>query len=390
VKIWAGLRLVPVMKMSGRRIALIFPALLAVGCGNQQIAHPTTDNIPKASEITFTVTDEPTSDRALAAVVDKLKAAHIEHSVISTDADKPVPFGVVDAVLPSSDGYVVLDAERLRLSSFSADGHPRFSLRLGNRKTAGRPRALAWLSAKRLVVGGDKILRVFDTNETPYKEMPSQPHEGNIEGLCLLGNQLFTRAPNTANAIAVLGVGNAGDLRQAGISFRARYRSSHDEIATKLSHGQVACIQGANIVVDGFNVLSPYITAFSAAGERLWTSAIQDYQLPRIVESTVRGRTTIMDEHQEGAYDQLASLASLGPDHVLAQFVRFTPGETLPTLRTFVFDAKSGRGAFVGDRLSLIRSASSSHLFTVDTETFKKLTVMSWDEVSRIRPRSAR
>ena len=367
----------PLTKMDST-IAILFHALLAVGCGNQQIAHPTADNIPKPDEITFTVTDEPTSDRALAAVVDKLKAARIEHTVISTDAQKPVPFGVVDAVLPSSDGYVVLDAEGLRLSSFSADGHPQFSLRLGDRKTAGRPRALTWLSDKKLVVGGDKILRVFDTSEMPYKEMPSRPHEGEIEGLCVVDNHLVARAPNTANTISVLGVGSVGELSQAGISFRSRYRSPHDDIATTLSHGQVACVQDANVVVDGFNVLSPYLTAFSATGERLWTSAIQSYKLPRIVENTVRGRATIMDE-QKGAYDQLASLASLGPNHVLAQFVRLTPGGTLPTLRTFVFDAKSGRGAFAGDGLSLIRAASASRLFTVDTETFKKLTVMSWN-----------
>lgn len=357
----------------------MFLALLAVGCGNQQIVHPTSDNIPKSSEITFTVTDGATSDGSLSALVDKLKAARAEHTVASTDTEKPTPFGVVDAVLPTADGYVVLDVERLVLSLFSADGHPRFSLSLGPRKAAGHPRALALLPNGRLVLGGDKVLRVFDTNETPYKEMPSQPYEGDIEGLCLLGNRLLVRAADTSNSIAVLSVGSAGDLRHTGISFSSRYRSPHEEIATSLSHGQIACIQGANVVVDAIAVLSPYLRAFSAAGERVWTSAIENYRLPRIVEFTVDGRTMTMDE-QRNVHDQLASVAPLGPEHVLAQFVRFRPGsKTLPTLRTFVFDAKSGRGAFVGDGFPLVRAAGFSRLFTVDTETFKKLTVMSWN-----------
>ena len=357
----------------GTAVVLVCAAA-SVGCTSREQVHPTRENLLPDAQVTTVIADDVASTHEQSLLLRRLKTAVPMHTVTHVGLEKPVPFGVVTSVAPISTGYLVFDSQKRGLHAFDADGRPHLSTSLGTRETAGRPRAFAVLQNGTIVIGGDRVLRSFAVDGAAFKELPSTPIERDVEELCVVGKSLFVRASAVGDSPLI---GEYVNGRPTGVAFGPQYASKNEEIRTSLSHGHFACLPDAQVIVDGFNLVLPYLVGYSPSGKRLWTTRIENYKPARILEYTVDGEARV-EHSQRGVHDILVTIAPLEPEHVLVQFARRTPNNKVPVIRSYILDAKTGRGSFASDTLPWVKAASATRLFTIDGVSFNKLNVFAW------------
>ena len=150
-------------------------------------------------------------------------------------------------------------------------------------------------------------------------------------------------------------IGEAGD---SALSFGPGYVHDEGFIRRALSHGLIECLHASKAIVFGFSSL-PIVRSYTVEGVLNWTAALDEQYLQlRVweIRHPETGRVGFQEETRQ-PYDRLAELEAVGAgDHLLLQYARTLPDERRIVARSYLIDAATGAGAFIGDSLPAIIS----------------------------------
>ncbi len=241
------------------------------------------------------------------------------------------------------------------------------------------PNGLALLSDGSLVVSdrGNR-LKVFAKTESGYRrsrtiQIPLVP-----TSLCSVEDRIFVagwkREDDTiVHEIAMTPEGANRDIGRG-------YDAGSSLVRGQLSDGLIACLGYPPRVVFAFS-LFPVARAYRAdRPELLWTTRVQDYAQTKITERRYSAERSAVAFSHEGVMENLILTHSVSPKHVLLQTgrgERAGPDEASrdPSIRTYLVDAATGRGALVSDSLPLIMAADSNRHVAVWLTPFPRLEV---------------
>jgi len=190
------------------------------------------------------------------------------------------------------------------------------------------------------------------------------------EGLCYSSGHLFfpgwsREANELIRKVSVSGNGTTKAFGQG-------YLSSSWLVQRELSDGLVACMRDPARVVFAFQLL-PVLRGYSAVGgELLWTSLVEDYEQSKITEYRDRGAVG----HGSGVYEMALALVGVRNRFVLYQTTRGSrdaPEEM--EVRSYLVDAESGHGAFVGTMLPLVTDISEDRLLGYRMYPFPRVEI---------------
>ncbi len=154
------------------------------------------------------------------------------------------------------------------------------------------------------------------------------------------------------------------------------YRHEHSFIRMALSDGLVACLDGSDRVVFGFQKL-PLVRSYGADGTLHWTAAVTDYLQLQVWESREEETGAVAySESTSKDHDRLAVVAGLtGGDHLLLQYSRVLNEHRRIVPRSYLVDASTGIGAYLGDTLPNVLSVQSDTYIAVFEDPYYYLEV---------------
>ncbi len=141
-------------------------------------------------------------------------------------------------------------------------------------------------------------------------------------------------------------------------SFGVGYIHDHGFIRAALSNGLIECLQGSRAIVFGFSIL-PVLRSYSVDGILNWTAALDEQYLQLGVWEKRHPETGRVgySEATRLPHDRLAELEAVGAgEHVFIQHARVLPEERRIVPRSYLIDAATGIGAFIGDSLPVVIS----------------------------------
>ena len=134
-------------------------------------------------------------------------------------------------------------------------------------------------------------------------------------------------------------------------SFAPGYRSDHWLLQMQMGDGSVGCVDGPDRVVFAHSAF-PLVRAFEAdTGTRLWSANIVAFDpLPVYEGVDERGRRYVR-RGRERQWDVLGAVHSLPSGHLLLQTGHADLAGRATTVRSYLVDGETGRGAFLGEAL---------------------------------------
>ena len=148
---------------------------------------------------------------------------------------------------------------------------------------------------------------------------------------------------------------------------------------------RVACLEEAGQVVVAWSYL-PTVIAYSADdGTVSWVARVEGYLPSRVVYGLSTNPTTgdeiptVSDRGERS--DMLASMFLMPSGHSGLQYSRSVLEEGESGLRTYLVDAATGLGAFLGDDLPVIASIQPDGYIATFSDPYPRLEVRKFTEV---------
>ena len=163
-------------------------------------------------------------------------------------------------------------------------------------------------------------------------------------------------------------------------SFGAGYQYDDSFIRPAMSEGFLDCFGGANRVVFAFDIL-PVVRSYSAANDMLfWTARVEGY-IQLQVEESIHSETgtTSRSRLDRVNYDRMGTVAGTASgDHILLQYGRVFPEKRQIVAQTFLLDAATGVGAFLGDSLPPVLSVQANSYIAIFADPYPRLEVRTF------------
>lgn len=366
------------------------PLLLLLLCGcdsspNEELRHPTPENLPDEAESVLSRTSEFTTPD-LRQLGDRLRGRQLLNRIGSLDGPEHTVFGSIETIAADSSRAYVLDDRLNRVIAYTAAGN--FVTAFG-REGSGplefrSPEDLEIAHGDSLILStrrGLKIFRLGDAEGELEVELAgtidmAQMSNVSPRDICYLRSvdqgDLVIRNGNSS----VSGLLHKVRLPVAAVehSFGYRYASDNELVTSRFTDGTLSCSPADQVVLAGWQDL-PFLRAYSYDGKVKWTTKLADFDPIPVVEfTTPDGAPAVRTELGAGG-NVLLGVTSLDEGFVV-QIGNVLP-ENEATRRgqmsgidTYLVDASTGQGAFVGDDLPMIFAAVGDRLYAAGGEEY--------------------
>jgi hypothetical protein len=197
---------------------------------------------------------------------------------------------------------------------------------------------------------------------------------GRADGFCVAGSQMFIRAWNERGVVSRI---DEGGSVQA--TFGATYKHESEFVRRKLSTGLIGCLDQPWLIVSILDRV-PAVFAHDGTGKLMWATRFAEYQ-PRLAIEVRKGSRTSLRSASAAIYEAPLSIVPVDRGVLLVQVARRLPGRTVPAaIYSYIFDAASGAGAYVGADLPQIGATAPGRLIGVEHGSIEKLRVFDYAE----------
>ncbi len=286
---------------------------------------------------------------------------------LGTEEEGPQLFGRIGDVAVDANGKVfVFDALAMELRVFdSAGGYVSGVGGVGDGPLELRYNLFGvfeLLGNSRVLVANGAIAKLISETGGEWQLDKTVEAPGLVTDACVIDDQAFFAGwradDNTLVQTASLSTG------AADTGFVQGYRHADYLVRSKMAEGvRVACIETARQIIVAWGYL-PMVASYRL-GEHspTWTSRVGGRLPSRVVyglASDQTGAERPAIEDQTDPRDFLSTLLPVSSDHLLIQYSRASRRQTAdPVIRTYLVDAATGLGAFVGTDLPVISAVLS-------------------------------
>ncbi len=344
-------------------VTVALAALTAAACSGgaraNETTHPTSENVPAQAEVTITQDSVPPglTRRAGTRWAGARRSLLEARTVLALGGDNDggaEMFAAIADVEVAPDGEIfVLDDQYQEVRIFDPRGG--FVGKIGGigdgplefRYANG----IVLLPDGRLFVSSRgpqaKVFIRLDGDSWVLDEVIELPI--GVRGVCstAAGRVFITGYKSDDNTLVHELAPHGGIAR----SFAPGYRSDHWLLQMQMGDGSVGCVDGPDRVVFAHSAF-PLVRAFEAdTGTRLWSANIGAFDpLPVYEGVDERGRRYVR-RGRERQWDVLGAVHSLPSGHLLLQTGHADLAGRATTVRSYLVDGETGRGAFLGEAL---------------------------------------
>lgn len=340
---------------------------LPVGCGRDssldgRILHPNAENRPPADAALISRDSIPVglSDQALGSwrkVRDALLGAQTTMAIGSNEPG-PELFGYIAEARVGPDGHLVVfdgdygGAQEVRVfgrdgayvGGFGGEGDGPTELREASN--------FAFLPRGEIAVplGMTGRVKVFGRTDDAWTLDEILETGVRITDICSLSDgRLFAASHDRRTNIII------SELVDPPRGFGVGYQYHDSFVQRQMSSGLISCLENPERIAFAFDYL-PMVRMYSAInGTLLWTARVDGY-LQRQGSEGISSRGTTSFRRGRGDYDVAGSILGIGSGYLLVQYLRRDGWLRRIVPRTFLVDAETGHGAYLGDHLPFILS----------------------------------
>lgn len=346
---------------------------------SSQILHPTKENLELAVTNVIRQSTGGATSPALRQVADRVKSARVEREFGKEEGDAIEVMGTVSAAVEDGRGRViVLDRSFQNLRILDRDATKSFAFgRKGSGPTDFRTPMSLWVSKDGTVSVADAVLGVKSFRlDTPQSARLTSTFKvvGDITGACLSGDEVATYRISRSEVPLVEVRTAEGKVRAA---FGDPYKSTSSLSRAIMSEGTIACVGNRSFVTALSGI--PFIHGYDSQGRRQWVSRIDRFAIG-IQEETVNeaGRSSIGLQSGTRAFSYVISLVPYEDHYVFVQIANHTDRslrarKEFELLDTYLLDAKTGEGVWIGSVLPKITSARANGFVAVSNEPFPRV-----------------
>jgi len=373
-------------------MALICVALICLGSSGcfrtrgseQDIHHPTSQNMPRDDELADRINK---SDAAIGSVPATSLAGALRSATVittigsSTASGGSTVFGLIEDLAVGPDGRLyVLDSRLNEVQVFTRGGSP-----IGRAGEPGvgpgalaAPEAMTLIANRELVIADRyKALKFFDiTGDAPvYRgvtELDFIP-----EDFCVLRNRIFIYGWQ-ADGTFIHEFTTGGKHVK---SFGRPYDSPNLLVQNQLTEGPIECVEDEEIVVAMHEFL-PIVYGYSADGELVWQSLLQDFKIIDIIEGVRNGRPAVVFSYARGEFDRAETILPTATSAVVLQIVRSDSSSVASRaeykeVHTYVIDARTGEGLYAGRGAGILRAIGPNMAAAAMNRPFPHVNILS-------------
>ena len=324
---------------------------------SNEVLHPTPANAPspEASVLRLTVTDLEWPQATSAAwrdARDKVAAARTTLA-IGDNREGPTNFGRVRDVAITPEGDVlVLDDDAQEVRVFDSAG--RFVQRIGG--LGDGPTEFRYANGIELF--GDRRLIVSSRGFKRYKLFRETETGWDLDRIAELPVVATDMCATDAGRLFITGFTEdqnqnllVHEFVDEGIvsSFAEGYQADHWFLRYYMSKGLVGCLKEPVRVAFAFELL-PTVRLFTpGGGAPAWTSRIGDFIQPPVIQLVADDGQPAMRRGKPKMEDGVASLHGILPGYLLLQVARYSTANRKLDVRSYLVDAETGAGAYMGD-----------------------------------------
>ena len=345
-------------------VPVAIAALAAGACGGSgaranETTHPTSENVPLQGGVAITQDSVPRgltreSGAQWAAARRMLLEARTVMSLGGDNDGGPEMFAAIADVEVGPGGEVfVLDDQYQEVRVFDAGG--QFVGKIGGigdgplefRYANG----LVLLPDGRLFVSSRgpqaKVFVKLDGDGWVLDEVLELPI--GVRGVCATGaGRVFVTGYKRDDNTLVHELAPHGGIAR---SFAPGYRSDHWLLQMQMGEGSVGCVNGPDRVVFAHSAFA-LVRAFDAdTGTKLWSANIEAFDPLPVYEGVDGKGRRYVRRGREREWDVLGAVHPLPSGHLLLQSGHADAAGRATTVRTYLVDVETGRGAFLGDAL---------------------------------------
>lgn len=378
---------------------LVAAGMVSAACGRgspsrvEVEAHPNAANAPSADASVIASEGQPTGlgAEALARWRATRSALLNTRTELALGTGQPGPelFGYIPmADIDAGGNIVLLDADAQEVRVFDSRGNflESFGGRGDGPMELRRAHTLELLPDGRVAVplGRTGPIKVFGRGRQGWELeeiIDFKPTPGN--DLCAFGDgRLFATGFQREGSWLI------SELSDPTSSLGSGYRHPNQIIRRALSGGLIDCIESAEQIVFGFEI-QPVFQAYGLDGSLRWTAAIASDYL-QLQVSEVRHPKTGAVGYAESAqldHDRLFLVAATeSGEHVLAQLGRVLPEKKEIVPRSYLIDAATGIGAYLGNALPNVLSIQQDGYIALFEEPEVRIEIRKFGQMGHDEP----
>ncbi len=349
-----------------------------------QVLHPTKENLEVAVTHVISQSRSATLPEVLLQAAERVKSVRVERVFGTEDGDAIEVMGTVAAAVEDKAGRViVLDRSFQNLRVLDRDVRKSFAVgRKGSGPMEFRAPMYLWVANDGTVSVADAVLGVksfrLDSLQSA-RLIRTFKVVGDITSACISGNDVATfRVSRSTDPLVEIRT-PVGKVRT---SFGEPYSATSSLARAIMSEGAIGCVEDRSFVTALSGI--PLVHGFDANGKRRWVSRIEPFEIG-IQEETVDegGRHSIGLQNGTRKYSYVISLVPHQDHFVLVQVAHHTDRslrarKDFESLDTYLLDAKTGHGVWVGNSLPKISSTRPSGFVGVSNDPFPRVLLYKY------------
>lgn len=313
------------------------------------------------------------------AVADRLMRYEAVASVGVFDGPAAEVFGKIEDVTFGSDGHIyVLDSQAKELRVFDRTGA---LVRRGGRAGEGpgefmHPLSVAVAEDGRVYVGEvEHTIEVLEPSVDGFASVGQLHPDVAARDLCVLADAVLVHGHHVQTNRVFHRYSLEGELQ-------ARFGEVYGPEPVLLTHqiavGRIRCPGRGDLVAFAPASQLPDVRGYGLDGAARWLSLLPDYR-PTIIEVTAGGGYSA--RMPEDGWNGLFSITAPVRGYLLVQVSYITgrgaeEGAAFTRLESYVFDAETGDGGYVGDGLPPIIEADDRCYVTAREVPFPRLGIL--------------
>ena len=341
--------------------------------------HPTPENLPSARELASVIgTDTLSEHQELDQLARRLRRASTILRIGDAEGSDDAIFGLVEDVAADARGRIlVLDSQMKRLRIYSQDGRLVFAVGRGGEGPYEfqAPEALD-LDSQGQVLVADRFnkVKIFGPQEDSVEYLDVVRLELVPEDMCALGDRFFVQAWHSSETV-IHEYSSSGLLR----SFGDPYRTANPLVQNQLSDGPIGCSRAGLVLM--MPKYLPFLHAYDSTRTRRWVSRIEAFTPLQITEQTGVGGRPEVAFKVKGPFHVAHTITALHDQYVLVQVARSDEVSVrqraeYASLQSYVIDAASGDGVYLGDHLPTIFAGNGNRLYGAVSDPFPQVHVL--------------
>lgn len=354
---------------------LAFAAGLALGACFQgpeaaEIEHPTPENAPPASAVRITRDSIPSGmdQEALLnwlLVRDELAEARTVLRIGAANTDGPDAFGnIADIAMSPSGDIFVLDEQAQEVLIFDSNG--RFVQSIGG--VGDGPMEFRYANSITLLTNSvlavssrGPQLKLFRSSEGTWQLDSIVRVPAISRDACFTEDRrIFVAGYKKDNNTLVHEVAESldGDTRDFGDG----YRDDQWLVQMRMGEGIVECVDEPRAIVFAFRG-QPLIRAHHPDdGSVIWSAVLVDFVPEPVLEGVRPTGQAYVRYGQIDEWDVMGAVHEVRPGYLLLQVARVYLLKETVAVHSYLVDARSGQGAFIGDTLPRIFATPNGHV----------------------------